>query len=114
MILVVGGLSSGKRNYVISEYGYTENDISSSLSGSAPVLYDLQELVNSDSDAERIFPELLNKRVVICTDIGCGIVPLEPAEREKREAVGRLCIRLAKEAERVVRVQCGIPQVLKG
>ena len=114
MILVVGGLSSGKRDYVKSEYGYSDSEISSSLSENFPVLYDLQEHVCSDADAERIFPALLNKRVVICTDIGCGIVPLDAVERQKREAVGRLCIRLAREAERVIRIQCGLPQILKG
>ncbi len=113
MILVVGGLASGKRSYVKSEYGFSDEQISSSISENFPVLFDLQEIINTDEDSERIFPALLNKRVVICTDIGCGIVPLDPAEREKREAVGRLCIRLAREAERVVRIHCGLPQILK-
>ena len=114
MILVVGGLSSGKRDYVKTQYGYTDSEISSSLSENFPVLYDLQELINTDADAERIFPMLLSKRVVICTEIGCGIVPLDAGERQKREAVGRICINLAREAERVVRIQCGLSQILKG
>ncbi len=113
MILVVGGLASGKRSYVKTEYGFSDAEISSSISENYPVLFDLQDIINSDADSERFFPALLGKRVIICTDIGCGIVPLDPAEREKREAVGRLCIRLAREAERVVRIQCGIPQILK-
>lgn len=111
---MVGGLSSGKRDYVKAEYSFSDSDISSVASDEKPVLYDLQEIINTDSDAERIFKALLQKRVVICTDISCGIVPLDPVERNKREAVGRLCIRLAKEAERVVRIQCGLPQILKG
>ena len=114
MILVIGGLASGKREYVKSEYGYTDGDISPSPLESKPVLYDLQEIIKNDADAECIFPSLLTKQIVICTDIGCGIVPLDPAEREKREAVGRLCIRLAREASQVVRIKCGIPQILKG
>ncbi len=114
MILVIGGLSSGKRDYVKSEYGYSADDISFDIFSDKPVLYDLQELIFTDADSERFFPELLKKKVVICSDISCGIVPVDRAEREKREAVGRLCIRLASAAERVVRIQCGIPQIIKG
>ena len=114
MVLVIGGLASGKRDFVKSEYGYSDGDISSDVYSSAPVLFDLQELISTDSDSERIFPELLKKNVVICSDISCGIVPIDRLEREKREAVGRLCIRLASFAERVVRIQCGISQIIKG
>jgi adenosyl cobinamide kinase/adenosyl cobinamide phosphate guanylyltransferase len=114
MVLVIGGLASGKRDFVKSEYRYSDDDISSDVFSAAPVLFDLQEIINTDSDSERFFPELLNKKVVICSDISCGIVPIDRAEREKREAVGRLCIRLASSAERVVRIQCGIPQIIKG
>jgi len=114
MILVFGGLASGKREYVKSEFGYTDAEISPDIYDGAPVLYNLHELINTDADAERLFPELLNKKVVICNDISCGIVPLDRAEREKREAVGRLLIRLAARAQQVVRMQCGLPQIIKG
>lgn len=114
MVLVIGGLSSGKRGYVMREYGFSAGELSADCASSAPVLYDLQELISTDADSERLYPALLEKKVVICCDISCGIVPVDRAEREKREAVGRLCIRLAAAAERVVRVQCGIPQVIKG
>lgn len=114
MILVVGGLASGKRDYVKSEYGYTETDISSFPADEKPVLFDLQEIINTEADADNFLPLLLKKRIIICTDISCGIVPFDPSEREKREALGRLCIDLAKEAERVIRIQCGLPQHLKG
>ena len=114
MILVFGGFASGKRAYVKEELGYTDSDISSNPYDKAPVLYNLQELINTEADSERYLPELLKKEVIICNDISCGIVPVDRAEREKREAVGRLLIRLAAEAEKVVRIQCGLPQVLKG
>lgn len=114
MILVFGGFASGKRNYVKEELGYTDAEISSDVYDKAPVLYNLHELINTDADSERYLPELLKKEVIICNDISCGIVPLDRAEREKREAVGRLLIRLAAEAERVVRIQCGLPQLIKG
>ena len=42
------------------------------------------------------------------------MVPVEPEQRTWREAVGRLCCRLAQRAERVERIFCGLPMVLKG
>ena len=42
------------------------------------------------------------------------MIPLQKEDRLYREAVGRLCILLAKEAEQVIRLVCGIPQVIKG
>lgn len=114
MILVFGGLASGKREYIKNEFGYADTDISDDINSGAPVLYNLHELINTDADSERYFPVLLKKEVVICNDISCGIVPLDRAEREKREAVGRLLIRLAAQARRVVRVQCGLAQIIRG
>ena len=52
--------------------------------------------------------------ILICDEVGCGVVPVEPAQRARREAVGRLCCRLAERAERVERIFCGLPMVLKG
>ena len=57
---------------------------------------------------------LLVKEVVICSETGCGIVPLDKKERLAREATGRLMCALAAEADTVVRMICGIPQVIKG
>jgi adenosyl cobinamide kinase/adenosyl cobinamide phosphate guanylyltransferase len=114
LVFVIGGLASGKRDYVKAEYGISDNGFSSSPFEDKPVLYDLQEIIKNDADAETFFPALSKKQIVICTDISCGIVPIDPAEREKREAVGRLCIRLAREATRVIKIECGIARILKG
>ena len=51
--------------------------------------------------------------IFICDEIGNGIVPMEKQEREYRERVGRLLIRLAGEAETVERIICGIGQKIK-
>ncbi|MDE6740428.1 MAG: bifunctional adenosylcobinamide kinase/adenosylcobinamide-phosphate guanylyltransferase, partial [Lachnospiraceae bacterium] len=45
--------------------------------------------------------------------IGNGIVSVDPAEREYRERMGRILIRLADMAEGVERVICGIGQTIK-
>ncbi|UOO38763.1 bifunctional adenosylcobinamide kinase/adenosylcobinamide-phosphate guanylyltransferase [Oscillospiraceae bacterium CM] len=80
-----------------------------------PVVYNLQNLVTARQGAYMdLLPVLLEKKVVICNEVGSGIVPVDRAERFAREATGRLCVELASQAEKVVRVCCGIPAVIKG
>lgn len=51
--------------------------------------------------------------VIIGDEIGNGIVPMEKEERFIREETGRIYIELAKQANHVERVICGIAQVIK-
>jgi adenosyl cobinamide kinase/adenosyl cobinamide phosphate guanylyltransferase len=51
--------------------------------------------------------------IIISDEVGSGIVPNDPFEREYRERVGRILIKLAARAERVERVICGIGQRIK-
>ncbi|MCL6282934.1 bifunctional adenosylcobinamide kinase/adenosylcobinamide-phosphate guanylyltransferase [Ruegeria sp. 2012CJ41-6] len=52
--------------------------------------------------------------VIVSNEVGHGIVPDNALARQFREAQGRLNIALASEAELVVQVVAGLPQVLKG
>ncbi len=114
MILVIGGAYSGKNEFVISKLGFSENDISPDLNSDAVVLTALHELLRGVENTEAVISELIDKKVVICDDVGCGIVPLERKDRLWRERVGRVCCRLAERAEAVVRLNCGIATVIKG
>ena len=51
--------------------------------------------------------------VIISDEIGNGIVSIEAFEREYRERTGRVLVELAKKAEEVERVICGIGQKIK-
>lgn len=51
--------------------------------------------------------------IIISDEIGNGIVPVDAFEREYREQTGRILIGLAKRADRVERVICGIKQKIK-
>lgn len=114
MILVIGGHASGKREYVKS-IGYSEIDISSDVSDDRPVLYGLERIVDNDpAGSIDLLPSLLKKEIVVCDEVGSGIIPLERENRESREAAGRLCIELAKSAIKVVRLVAGIHSVIKG
>ncbi len=114
MILVIGGRSSGKRSYVES-LGYDPAQIADGVLDDRPVLYNLQSITMADPEgAPALFGALLEKEVVVCDEVGSGVIPLEKARRLGREATGRLCCRLAAEATQVVRLVAGIPTVIKG
>jgi len=114
MILVVGGAFSGKREYVKS-LGYKDSDMADAVINEKPVVYNLQNLVAASFKSEQLLTEaLLSKSVVICNEVGSGIIPTDKHDSAAREATGRLCIILAQNAAKVVRIVCGIPTVIKG
>ena len=108
MILIVGGLGAGKRDFARRELGVREAELSPVLGPGTQVLYDLQAL-----DPLPDLEELMGLRAVICNEVGCGLVPIQAEERQRREAVGRLCCQLAERAEAVYRISCGLAIRLK-
>lgn len=52
-------------------------------------------------------------RILVTDEIGYGIVPIDPFEREYREETGRICCLLAEKSEEVWRVCCGLGTRLK-
>ena len=114
MILLIGGAGSGKWEYVKS-LGYSDKEIANGVLDGRKVVYNLQNIVFDDPDrASELLQPLLSKEVVVCNEVGSGIVPLGARDRQAREATGRLCIQLATHASRVVRMVCGIPVAIKG
>ena len=108
MILIVGGLGAGKRDFARRELGVREEELSPVLGPGTQVLYDLQAL-----DPLPDLEELMGLRAVICNEVGCGLVPIQAEERQRREAVGRLCCQLAERAEAGYRISCGLAIRLK-
>ena len=99
MILVIGGRGAGKRSFVTDVLGFSPEQFAEN----GPVLYGLEEL-----DPLPPLEALLGRAVVVCREVGCGVVPMD-----RGEAVGRLCCDLAREAEAVYRLQCGLAMRLK-
>ncbi len=108
MILVIGGAGSGKRDFVTRELGYPPEAMTRGKLGETPVVYGLEEM-NPLPSAE----DCAQAAVIICREVGCGVIPMDGEERLRREAVGRLGCRLAQQAEAVYRVSCGLSMRLK-
>ena len=114
MILIVGGAASGKRSYARS-LGYTDAQMADGVLDGRPVIYNVQDLAfRSPESAGALLEALAKKEVVICCEVGSGVIPVSRQERLGREAAGRLCILLAARADTVVRMVCALPQILKG
>ena len=121
MILVTGPLFAGKQTYIQNALGWTGEEFAergirdvqelaaAAVSEQAPEGHDermrrLQKLADELSRAE----------VVLSTETGAGVIPVDRCERQKREAAGILSRLLAEQADLVIRVTCGLPQFLKG
>ena len=108
MVFVTGPLYSGKKTFVKEWMHWDEETLSQNA------IWDVQELAAGCDNLEQLAQELSQKQVVIATEVGSGIVPATAEDRAAREAAGRLSCLLAKKADTVIRVFCGIPTVLKG
>ena len=101
MIFITGPLYSGKRTFA------------QKLSGRRIV--DVQELAADAPELDRLADRLAAEyEVILATEVGGGVVPMEAQQRAAREAAGRLACLLAARADCVVQMFCGIPTVLKG
>lgn len=127
MKFVIGGFSQGKLAYVCSEYGidkkaeeekifYAESDKEEIVwQDNILVIKDFHLLVRhwmqTKQNIEENVKKLLEEKkdcIIISNEIGYGIVPYDAFERAYREQVGRISCIIAKRAEQVIRVTCGI------
>ncbi|MCR5109115.1 MAG: bifunctional adenosylcobinamide kinase/adenosylcobinamide-phosphate guanylyltransferase [Lachnospiraceae bacterium] len=109
MIFITGPKYSGKKEYVkelFSDTGETYDDC----------VFDAEMLVAdtmSDEEIKILADHLASKRAVTASEIGSGVVPTDKSQREFRERAGLLSGLLAQRADTVIRMICGIPQILK-
>ena len=131
MELYIGGFAQGKLGYVkaqnpeclVFEDLESLKNSGSSDGKSVKVLNRLhlviKKMLLTGIDPEVIKSEILQTvssvsgLIIICDEIGCGIVPIDETERLYRELTGRILVEIAKKADRVVRISCGIPQAIK-
>lgn len=140
MELYIGGRCQGKAAYVLNKKGLSQKhlleaeclpDASSWLEEQLVteglekptdflVLNHLQYLIkkwltNGKNPIEEIEIIMSHKPdiIIICDEVGNGIVPIDKEERNYRETVGRTLCFLAERAETVERIFCGIGRRIK-
>ena len=125
MILIFGGAFQGKLDYAREHWNFNEDDIfycddSLAIDLSKKVIYGLERFcfacVCEDADAKgvlKMYDEPLTDKIIIMDDVSQGVVPIDTDRRAWREDVGRTMLWLAKEADEVHRVFCGLGQRIK-
>ena len=125
MILIIGGRYQGKRDYAMTHYAVTGDDVFTCDEAHLVELdhrviehiecYALGCVKRGESPSEFWLAHLaeLEDKILIADDISCGVVPMSATLRAWREASGRANAMLAARSERVIRVFCGLGQVIK-
>ena len=104
MIFITGPLYSGKRTFAQTLPGHN-----------LKMRADVQTLAADAADLSALADRLAHEYdILIATEVGGGVVPMDVKQRADREAAGRLACLLAERADCVVQMFCGIPTVLKG
>lgn len=123
MILIFGGAYQGKLNY--AKANFNVDTIWDCSAGAVPNFESdcicgiegyVMECAKSGEDPRKCFEEnrdLWQDSVLVVTDTSQGVVPIDRTVREFREMNGRLLLWLAGEADRVIRVFCGIGKDMK-
>jgi len=131
MILIIGGFAQGKLHYVKQRYVHCEDGREVAVldgtlelptgTGALQVIVNhlhryIREQLRQGTDPEGMIEYFGREHpdcILICDEIGNGIVPMEAEERIYRERTGRILEQLAAQADEVVRVVCGIGQKIK-
>ena len=133
MELYVGGYAQGKTDYVKRKYkgeplvvidgettglGFEDADLTAQPERVLFLHFHLwiRRLLLAGKDAEAVAAAWLKAHpdcVIVADEVGNGIVPMDAFDREYRDRLGRILISLAKEADEVVRVICGIGKKIK-
>ena len=108
MIFIIGPLYGGKREYACRLLDCKPEELAEHA------VWDVQDLAAGCADLDTLAEDLARREVVIATEVGGGVVPIDAGERAAREAAGRLSCLLARRAEKVILVFCGLPVILKG
>lgn len=133
MIFITGGKYQGKEEFALRIGGYSKSDVLdlsdldffllNDLCDKYKIVSDLQEYIrylsNDNNDINMIeanVKELIKKcepEIIIMTEVGAGVVPLNERDNLFREATGALSKYYADSAEEVYRVICSVAVKLK-
>ena len=126
MELIIGGAYQGKKDFACEQFQIEESSLVDGRTceydaiGDAKAIHHLQDYIKRMLLEERnpmsYILEQVKKNeevVILCNEMGCGLVPMDAFDRRFREMVGRIQCELAKRATSVYRVYCGIGVKIK-
>ena len=122
MNLIIGGAYQGKRDFAKEKLGIPEGEIftceGSTIDFSKTCIDKLENYVlacirEGRDPLEPLKAQDLSGKTIICMDLFCGVVPIDAEMRLWRHTTGILCQYLAKRADHVHRIICGLEQRLK-
>ena len=124
MKLIFGGAYNGKLEFAKEKYDFKDEDIffckDESLNFTRRVVCGLhvftQQCVLKNVNPLEIIKdntEKLKDKIIICDEIGSGIVPLKKEDRMWREETGRVLQYLSSNADEVYRIFSGISEKIK-
>lgn len=109
---IFGGLYQGQEEHAWALY--PEFDWSKQVADQS-ILYPAEEIFrNVDVQAvDKMLDSLEGDLVIVGNEIGAGVVPLNKADRDHRDHVGRVYQTIVRRADRVTRCFAGICESLK-
>lgn len=131
MDLIIGGAYNSKLSFALNNYNLSKDDFQNGdkcLIQEAFIkkgIYNLHSLIRrmiengiikTLEDCDKVINHILSSHmeVVICNEVGSGIIPIEDIDCKLREYVGKILIALSESSRKVIRIYYGIPQILKG
>lgn len=124
MEMVIGGAYQGKSEYAKKQYPQFDwvdgNSATEEELMSAQGVTDFQQYIRRElkdgKDVSDLAEKIIKNNpdiVLVSQEVGYGVVPVDAFDRKYREAVGRVCTKLAAYSQKVTRVVCGIGTVIK-
>jgi adenosylcobinamide kinase/adenosylcobinamide-phosphate guanylyltransferase len=127
MKLIIGGAFQGKKKAAMTLTAFPQEAFLDGETCSMEEIFSckgifhfhgyLRRMMEENKETEGFLTELYKRNpeiVLISTELGYGIVPVDAFDREYREKVGRICCEAAEKSEKVYRVIAGIPVCIKG
>ena len=127
MELIIGGAYNSKLNFVLKYYNLKQKDFQNGAECSLDEAFDKKGIYNLHllikrfilsgiDDYNNIIEKILssNIEIIICSEVGNGVVPVDKIDNKMREYVGRILFILSEKSVRVIRIYYGIPSVIKG
>ena len=110
-VLIIGGAFQDKLTVALGYSSLSDAHVSDGMD--KIIVNNFQNYFKNNMDEEGLLEKCRGK-IIICDEVGGGIIPLDKSDRVYREALGRFLCDLAALSDTVIRVTAGIGQFIKG